>query len=53
MHAVFLLTGSNLGNRRRQLKNALIELEKRVGPIQQASAVYETEAWGKEGLPRT
>lgn len=51
MHAVFLLTGSNLGNRRRQLKNALIELEKCVGPIQQASAVYETEAWGKEGLP--
>ena len=51
MHAVFLLTGSNLGNREQQLAKALTELETHIGAVRQTSAVYETEAWGKEGLP--
>lgn len=51
MHSVFLLTGSNLGNRNEQLSNAILELEAHVGTIVHSSSVFETEAWGKEGLP--
>lgn len=51
MHPVFLLTGSNLGNREEQLSRAILELEANVGTVIKKSAVFETEAWGKEGLP--
>ncbi len=46
MARIFLLTGSNLGNRLTFLKTAQIELQKRVGKLIQASAIYETAAWG-------
>jgi 2-amino-4-hydroxy-6-hydroxymethyldihydropteridine diphosphokinase len=51
MHSVYLLTGSNLGNRLEQLEKAVQELEQYAGIIEKASSVFETEAWGKEGLP--
>lgn len=51
MYSVFLLTGSNLGNREEQLVKAIEELEINVGIVEQASSVFETEAWGKEDLP--
>jgi 2-amino-4-hydroxy-6-hydroxymethyldihydropteridine diphosphokinase len=51
MYSVFLLTGSNLGDREAQLVKAIQALEANVGIVQQQSHVFETEAWGKEGLP--
>lgn len=47
MARVFLLTGSNLGNRPGFLQTAKSELQKRVGTVVRESAVYETAAWGK------
>jgi 2-amino-4-hydroxy-6-hydroxymethyldihydropteridine diphosphokinase len=51
MHAAYLLTGSNLGNRQEQLQKAIQELNLHAGTIEKASSIFETEAWGKEGLP--
>lgn len=51
MHSVYLLTGSNLGNRLEQLQKAVQALEQHAGVIENASSIFETEAWGKEGLP--
>ncbi|MFA6058030.1 MAG: 2-amino-4-hydroxy-6-hydroxymethyldihydropteridine diphosphokinase [Taibaiella sp.] len=51
MHSVYLLTGSNQGNRKEQLEQSIAELELHAGTIVKASAMYETEAWGIEGLP--
>jgi 2-amino-4-hydroxy-6-hydroxymethyldihydropteridine diphosphokinase len=43
-----LLLGSNLGDRARYLHYSKDLLEKRCGKIVAASAVHETEAWGKK-----
>ncbi len=44
---IFLLTGSNLGNRSAQLELSIEEIKKKVGRIVKQSGVYETSAWGK------
>lgn len=51
MHSVFLLTGSNLGDRATQLSACIAALQNCAGTVTASSRVYETEAWGKEGLP--
>lgn len=43
---VFLLLGSNLGERLQILQSACSMIEDRVGFIQSASSVYETAPWG-------
>jgi 2-amino-4-hydroxy-6-hydroxymethyldihydropteridine diphosphokinase len=43
---VFLLLGSNLGDRLQILKSAEILVEERIGKIRSASSVYETAPWG-------
>lgn len=45
---VTLLIGGNQGNRKGLLDEACVEIEKRIGRIQQKSSVYESEAWGFE-----
>ncbi|OKS85483.1 2-amino-4-hydroxy-6-hydroxymethyldihydropteridine diphosphokinase [Mucilaginibacter polytrichastri] len=47
---VFLLLGSNLGDRQLFLKQAIAGIEN-MAEIVKLSSVYETEAWGKEGEP--
>ena len=47
---VFLLLGSNLGDRQLFLKQAINVIEN-IAEIVQISSVYETEAWGVEGQP--
>lgn len=51
MHSVYLITGSNLGDRAAQLDRALEILNERAGHVKTVSQVYETEAWGIQGLP--
>ena len=48
---VFLLLGSNLGDREKYLKKAINLIETQLGVVKQKSAIYETEAWGKTDEP--
>jgi 2-amino-4-hydroxy-6-hydroxymethyldihydropteridine diphosphokinase len=48
---VFLLLGSNLGDRKLLLFEAIKHIETEVGPVLQASSVYETQSWGKTDAP--
>ncbi|RMF21198.1 MAG: 2-amino-4-hydroxy-6-hydroxymethyldihydropteridine diphosphokinase [Bacteroidetes bacterium] len=47
----YLLTGGNLGDRFDNLARARALIERYVGPVLAASALYETEAWGVEDQP--
>lgn len=51
MQIVYLLLGSNLGDRKTYLKEACNNLTQMVGTITRSSAVYETASWGIENLP--
>ena len=51
MNTVYLLTGSNLGNRAQNLNKAIDLLSLEVGAIQQVSSVYETMPWGIRDQP--
>lgn len=51
MYSVYLITGSNQGDRAAQLTHVLDELRQHAGKVAQTSKVYETEAWGRAGLP--
>lgn len=43
---VFLLTGTNIGDRLQNLKHAQIKISERLGDIIFYSHIYETEPWG-------
>ncbi|RKR85227.1 2-amino-4-hydroxy-6-hydroxymethyldihydropteridine diphosphokinase [Mucilaginibacter gracilis] len=51
MISVFLLLGSNIGNRGFFLNCAIAEIEKQVGNVLKRSKVHETLAWGKTDEP--
>ena len=51
MHAIFLLLGSNLGDRHRFLQQAVTHIEAEIAPVVTVSSVYETQSWGKTDLP--
>lgn len=51
MNNVFLLNGSNIGNRLIHLRQAARLLNEKAGKTIRHSAIYETESWGIEGLP--
>lgn len=44
---VFLSLGSNMGERRANLRTAATLIEKEIGKIVKSSHLYETQAWGK------
>lgn len=46
MNQLFLITGSNLGNRQKNLEVAAALIDKRIGKIIRRSKIYETDAWG-------
>ncbi|MDH3648971.1 MAG: 2-amino-4-hydroxy-6-hydroxymethyldihydropteridine diphosphokinase [Saprospiraceae bacterium] len=43
--------GSNLGDRKNNLVQAVESIEATIGPVQQKSHIYLTEAWGMNGQP--
>ncbi|TCC91991.1 2-amino-4-hydroxy-6-hydroxymethyldihydropteridine diphosphokinase [Pedobacter frigiditerrae] len=47
----YLLLGSNLGDRKLYLNNALKLIAEEVGEIKLRSSTYETAAWGKTDQP--
>ena len=51
MQSVFLLLGSNLGDRESFLKTAIERTAAAIAPVLQRSSVYETQSWGKSGEP--
>ena len=44
---IFLLLGSNLGNRHDNLSRAIVLIKQEAGKILAVSSIYETAAWGK------
>jgi 2-amino-4-hydroxy-6-hydroxymethyldihydropteridine diphosphokinase len=48
---VFLLLGSNLGDRNAFMQQAIVHIEIDIAPVLQASDVYETQSWGKANAP--
>jgi len=48
---VFLLLGSNLGDRYLYMNKAIEHIEHDIGPVLKASSVYETQSWGKTDAP--
>lgn len=48
---VYLLLGSNEGDRISWFQKAMAELEQTAGKITAKSSLYETAAWGKEDQP--
>ena len=51
MKGIYILLGSNLGDRETILRNALEEIEKHCGSILSTSSFYESAAWGKHEQP--
>lgn len=51
MNGIYLLLGSNLGQRLEHLTTALSKLHDRGVDVLRVSSVYETEPWGKSDQP--
>ena len=51
MNDVFLLLGSNLGDRQSYLQKAIALIESNIAPVINRSSVYETASWGKTDAP--
>ncbi len=51
MNKLFLITGGNIGDRKRNLETAAALIQKQIGKIMRLSAIYETEAWGITNQP--
>lgn len=45
-HTVYLALGSNIGNRRRAMREAVKHIEENVGRVVRRSSLIETEPWG-------
>lgn len=46
LHHVYFSIGSNIGNRKRLVREAIALLNERVGEVERQSLLYETEPWG-------
>ncbi|MDH5476214.1 MAG: 2-amino-4-hydroxy-6-hydroxymethyldihydropteridine diphosphokinase [Cyclobacteriaceae bacterium] len=51
IEGIYLLLGSNLGDKLSYLSQAIEKIEKTIGRVKNVSSVYETAAWGKEDQP--
>jgi 2-amino-4-hydroxy-6-hydroxymethyldihydropteridine diphosphokinase len=48
---IFLLLGSNLGDRHKNLQTARELIEAQIGPVVKSSGTYQTAAWGNTNQP--
>ena len=51
MNKLYLLLGSNMGNTKTQLVNAISQIEKQIGKVIRQSDLYSTAAWGNTKQP--
>ena len=46
MHQVYLSLGTNLGNRKRNIHEAIEKIGELIGTVERQSTLYETKPWG-------
>ena len=46
MYHVYLSLGTNLGNRKRNIREAIEKIGEQIGVVDRQSALYETKPWG-------
>ena len=46
MYKVYLSLGTNLGTRKRNIREAIDKIGEQIGVVKRQSALYETEPWG-------
>jgi len=51
MKGIYLLLGSNLGDSRQKLTDAIKHIELSIGKVIKQSSIYATQAWGIEDQP--
>ncbi len=51
MNTAYLLIGGNLGDRKQNLRQAVLLINEQCGTVTKSSSLYETEAWGKTDQP--
>jgi len=51
MYTTYILLGSNLGDSRKFLSDAILEIEFKLGTISAKSSLYQTASWGKRDQP--
>jgi 2-amino-4-hydroxy-6-hydroxymethyldihydropteridine diphosphokinase len=51
MNKAYLLLGSNVGNTRQQLKDAIKNIRREIGKVARQSKLYVTAAWGNTNQP--
>jgi 2-amino-4-hydroxy-6-hydroxymethyldihydropteridine diphosphokinase len=51
MEEAYLLLGSNLGNSKKYLSDAIIQISDQVGLVSGRSSLYQTASWGKTNQP--
>jgi 2-amino-4-hydroxy-6-hydroxymethyldihydropteridine diphosphokinase len=51
MNKLFLITGGNIGDRKKKLETAAALICERIGTVVKSSKIYETEAWGITDQP--
>ncbi len=51
MNKTYLLLGSNMGNSRQQLLQAIRHIKKEMGKVTRQSKLYSTAAWGNTNQP--
>jgi 2-amino-4-hydroxy-6-hydroxymethyldihydropteridine diphosphokinase len=49
MNKIFLITGGNIGDRKRNLEAAARLIQSEIGKIIKSSKIYESDAWGIRG----
>lgn len=50
MYKVYLSLGTNLGNRKRNIREAIDKIGEQIGVVERQSALYETKPWGYSSL---
>lgn len=51
MNKAYLLIGGNIGDRKKNLEDAVNAIRAQIGEVTQRSHLYETAAWGKPDQP--
>lgn len=46
MNKIYLITGGNIGDRKKNIETAAVLIEEQIGRIVKSSKIYETDAWG-------
>ncbi|MCH4183181.1 MAG: 2-amino-4-hydroxy-6-hydroxymethyldihydropteridine diphosphokinase [Prevotella sp.] len=46
MHQIYIALGSNLGNRKKNIDEAITRIGERVGTVDRCSSLIETKPWG-------